>query len=81
MEDTNQLTTAALLYIAANMPSPNEKAKKPCTFCDSSKPSNRDEAPSHYIYIDNTQKQLVYVLMGEEARVAIKYCPSCGRKL
>lgn len=81
MSNTSVLRTAALLYIAANMPIPNERAKKPCTFCDSSKPINRDEAPSHYIYIDNKQKQLVDVCNGEEARFAIKYCPDCGRKL
>lgn len=86
MEDTSQLATAALLYIAANMPSIEEddlpnREQQSCAFCDSSNLSNRDEAPSHYIYIDNKQKQLVDVCNGEEARFAIKYCPDCGREL
>lgn len=78
MEDNRQLDTAALLYIAANMPSSNEGAKKPCTFCNNTEP---DITTSHYFYIDSAQKQLVNVCDGEKTRAAIRYCPVCGRKL
>lgn len=42
MEDTSQLATAALLYIAANMPSIEEddlpnREQQSCAFCDSGK--------------------------------------------
>lgn len=80
--DSDIATAASLLYMAVNnTPSSNERAKKPCTFCDSSKPSNRDEAPSHYIYIDNKQNQLVEVHGDSETHISIKYCPFCRRKL
>lgn len=79
MEDTNQLATAALLYIAANMPSSNERAKKPCTFC--SDDAKHDTTISHYLYIDSKHKQLVDVCNEIVTRAAIKYCPMCGRKL
>lgn len=76
MEDTRQLDTAALLYIAANMPIPNEK---PCTFC--SDDAKHDTTISHYLYIDSKHKQLVDVCDGIVTRAAIKYCPMCSRKL
>lgn len=69
MEDTRQLDTAALLYIAANMPIPNERAKKPCTFCDNTKP---DTTTTHYYYDVCDEKK---------TWVPIRYCPKCGRKL
>lgn len=79
MEDTSQLATAALLYIAANMPSSNEGAKKPCKFC--SDDAKHDPTVFHYLYIDSKHKQLVDVCDGTVTRAAIKYCPMCGRKL
>ena len=69
----------ALLYIAANMTSPNEGAKKPCTFC--SDDAKHDTTISHYLYIDSKHKQLVDVCNEIVTRAAIKYCPMCGRKL
>ena len=78
MEDTNQLATAALLYIAANMSIPNERAKKPCTLCNNTKPNI---TASHYFYIDGAKKMLVDVCYGEKTWFSIKYCPMCGRKL
>lgn len=69
----------ALLYIAANMPNPNERAKKPCELCNDN--AKHDRTISHYLYIDSIQKQLVDVCDGEETRVAIRYCLNCGREL
>ena len=76
MEDTRQLDTAALLYIAANVSSSNEK---PCKFC--SDDAKHDTTISHYLYIDSKHKQLVDVCDGIVTRAAIKYCPMCSRKL
>lgn len=78
IDNFGHLQAAALLYIAANMPIPNERAKKPCTFCNNTEP---DIITSHYFYIDSAQKQLVHVCNGEKTRAAIRYCPVCGRKL
>lgn len=78
MEDTSQLDTAALLYIAANMPSSNEGAKKPCTLCNNSKP---DTTTTHYFYIDGAKRMLVDVCYGEKTWFPIRYCPQCGREL
>lgn len=78
-EDAETLKTSALLYIAASMPSPNERAKKPCELCNDN--AEHDRTISHYLYIDSIQKQLVDVCDGEETRVAIRYCLNCGREL
>ena len=68
----------ALLYIAANMSSSNERAKKPCTLCNNTKPNI---TASHYFYIDGAKKMLVDVCYGEKTWFSIKYCPMYGRKL
>lgn len=78
MEDTSQLDTAALLYIAANMPNSNEGAKKPCTLCNNAKP---DTTTTHYFYIDGAKRMLVDVCYGEKTWFPIRYCPQCGREL
>ncbi len=79
IDNFGHLQAAALLYIAANMPSSNEGAKKPCKFC--SDDAKHDPTVFHYLYIDSKHKQLVDVCDGIVTRAAIKYCPMCGRAL
>lgn len=85
MEDTNQLTTAALLYIAANMPGLDESNEKPCEYCNPKKRKifhNPCGSISHYLYVNTKQKKLADVYdKTEDKWVAIKYCPFCRRKL
>lgn len=78
IDNFGHLQAAALLYIAANMPSSNEGAKKPCTLCNNTKPNI---TASHYCYIDSAKKMLVDVCYGEKTWFSIRYCPVCGRKL
>lgn len=81
MEDTNQLATAALLYIAANMPSLDESDEKPCEICGGSQTIDCTGNGIHYFYIDNKQNQLVEVHGDSETHISIKYCPFCKREL
>ena len=81
MEDTRQLDTAALLYIAANMPTSNVSNEKPCEICGGSQTIDCTENGIHYFYIDNKQNQLVEVHGDSETHISIKYCPFCRRKL
>lgn len=85
-ENVDILKTAALLFIAANMPSANDKDKKPCKLCGSSKTIdctgvNLDGGVDHYFYINTKQKQLVEVNGKVETHISIKNCPMCGREL
>ena len=77
-DNFGHLQAATLLYIAANMPIPNERDKKSCTLCNNTKPNI---TASHYFYIDGAKKMLVDVCYGEKTWVPIKYCPMCGREL
>lgn len=84
--DADLLKTSALLYIAANMPSANNKNKKPCKLCGNSKTidctgADLDGGIDHYFYINTKQKQLIEVNGKSEVHVSIKYCPMCGREI
>lgn len=72
MEDTSQLDTAALLYIAANMPSVDDEKKKPCRFC---KDIKSKEARVR-ITCKGTNG-----INDTDSEITIKYCPLCSRKL
>lgn len=84
-EDVEALRTAALLYIAANMPGFDESNKQPCEYCNPKKRKifhNPCGSISHYLYVNTKQKKLADVYdKTEDKWVAIKYCPMCGRKL
>lgn len=85
-DNFGDLQAAALLYIAANMPSANDENKKPCKLCGSYKTIDctgvdLDGGVDHYFYINTKQKQLVEVNGKVKTHISIKYCPMCGREL
>lgn len=95
MENTNQLTTASLLYIAANMPNLNNKEDKPevsqdkCPYCAGG------EVTLTSIESEVVEDGYITLLFDPEDRslevrddaenvvscVDIENCPMCGRKL
>ena len=80
-DNFGDLQAAALLYIAANMPTSNVSNEKPCEICGGSQTIDCTGNGIHYFYIDNKQNQLVEVHGDSETHISIKYCPFCGRKL
>lgn len=95
MEDTNQLTSAALLYIAANMPNLNDEKKKPevnqdkCPYCAGGEVTltsiESEVVEDSYITLlfDPEDKSLEVRddASHVEGCVDISSCPMCGRKL
>lgn len=95
MEDTRQLDTAALLYIAANMPNLNDKENKPevsqdkCPYCAGGEvtlTSFESEAieDSYITLLFDPEDKTLCVrddASHVEGCVDIANCPMCGRKL
>ena len=97
MEDTRQLDTAALLYIAANMPNLNDEKKKQeigkCSFCSRGKivlrsfESKKTDEVFTEVFTDllfdpkNRTLSINNYIAGFIGPMNIAYCPMCGRKL